>query len=97
MLHLILMLAAALAGALPLSETQLPASVDLKNIRAVAVQHDGRWPPLDTVARDVVQSVTGEVFFEGNDPVLLLLGCQGSINLRVSDSDRNLARLALDL
>jgi ABC-type transport system involved in cytochrome c biogenesis permease subunit len=37
------------------------------------VQHDGRWPPLDTVARDVVETVTGTAFFEGRDPVLYLL------------------------
>lgn len=51
----------------------LPLSLDLTPIRAVVVQHDGRWPPLDTVARDLVESVTGDEFFEGNDAVALLL------------------------
>jgi ABC-type transport system involved in cytochrome c biogenesis permease subunit len=37
------------------------------------VQHDGRWPPLDTVARDIVESTTGTASFEGRDPVLHLL------------------------
>jgi ABC-type transport system involved in cytochrome c biogenesis permease subunit len=37
------------------------------------VQHDGRVPPLDTLARDMVESVTGEAFWQGHDPVLLLL------------------------
>ncbi|UCG32023.1 MAG: cytochrome c biogenesis protein CcsA [Phycisphaerales bacterium] len=53
---------------------QLPASLDLQTIRELPVQHDGRWPPLDTVARDLVETVTGEVFYQGHDPVLLLLG-----------------------
>lgn len=57
---------AAMAG-------QLPASLDLEPIRAITVQHDGRWPPLDTLARDMVASITGETFYEGHDPVLLLL------------------------
>lgn len=51
----------------------LPQTLDLTAIRAVPLQHDGRWPPLDTVARDLVDSVTGDEFFQGNDPVLVLL------------------------
>lgn len=42
-------------------------------LRAVVVQHDGRWMPLDTLARDVVRGVTGTTRFQGRDPVLLLL------------------------
>ena len=53
--------------------TDLPSSPDLSTIRAIAVQHDGRWPPLDTVARDVVESVTGTVFYQDHDPVKMLL------------------------
>ena len=52
---------------------QLPTSLNLDAIRALPVQHDGRWPPLDTVARDIVESVTGNAFHEGHDAVLLLL------------------------
>jgi len=55
------------------SEAKLPSSLDLETLRALPVQHDGRWPPLDTVARDVVESVTGGVVYEGHDPVVLLL------------------------
>ncbi len=51
----------------------LPSSLDCGAIRAVQVQHDGRWPPLDTLARDVVESVTGDAFYHGHDPVMMLL------------------------
>lgn len=52
---------------------RLPASVPLDEIRMVTVQHDGRWPPLDTVARDLVNAVTGDESFAGHDAVALLL------------------------
>lgn len=51
----------------------LPRSLDLSKVRSITVQHDGRWPPLDTLARDLVWSVTGKTRFEGHDPVLLVL------------------------
>ncbi|MFH1417902.1 MAG: cytochrome c biogenesis protein CcsA [Planctomycetota bacterium] len=51
----------------------LPQSLDIAAIRAVPVQHNGRWPPLDTLARETVESVTGNAFHDGHDPVLLLL------------------------
>lgn len=51
----------------------LPSDMDLEPLRALPVQHDGRWPPLDTLARDVVESVTGTERFRGSDPLLLLL------------------------
>jgi ABC-type transport system involved in cytochrome c biogenesis permease subunit len=54
-------------------EAKLPTSLDLETVRAFPVQHDGRWPPLDTVARDLVESVTGDQYYRGYDPVLLLL------------------------
>lgn len=50
-----------------------PASVDALALREIGVQHDGRYMPLDTLARDVVKSVTGKVKFDGGDPVLTLL------------------------
>jgi ABC-type transport system involved in cytochrome c biogenesis permease subunit len=56
------------------SAAALPETLDLERIRGLPVQHDGRWPPLDTVARDVVESVTGELLYEGHDPLLLFLG-----------------------
>jgi hypothetical protein len=51
----------------------LPTSLDLDPIRSCPVQHDGRWPPLDTLARETVEKVTGDVFYQGHDPVLMLL------------------------
>ena len=73
MTYVILML----AGLVPVTTqpigAELPATLDLEAIRALPVQHDGRWPPLDTVARDIVESVTGDAFYQGHDPVLLLL------------------------
>ncbi len=51
----------------------LPTAINVDAIRDLPVQHDGRWPPLDTLARDVVESVTGRGRPDGHDPVLLLL------------------------
>jgi ABC-type transport system involved in cytochrome c biogenesis permease subunit len=51
----------------------LPNHLYLEQIRALPVQYEGRWSPLDTVARDVVRQVTGRTRFEGRDPVLTLL------------------------
>lgn len=50
------------------------ASLDLARIRRMAVQHDGRWMPLDTLARDYVETVTGEERFAHADPVRVFLG-----------------------
>ncbi len=72
LLH-VLTLAAVLATPSAPSVPRLPVSLDLETIRALPVQHDGRWMPLDTVARDVVETVTDTTFFDGHDPVLLLL------------------------
>jgi ABC-type transport system involved in cytochrome c biogenesis permease subunit len=72
----LIMMVAALALGMPQSTEErpgLPQSIDLTAIRAVATQHDGRWPPLDTVARDLVWKVTGDSSFEGEDPVRVLL------------------------
>ncbi|MBU0616980.1 MAG: cytochrome c biogenesis protein CcsA [Planctomycetes bacterium] len=71
--QLALTLAVLMRCATAFAEAELPASLDLETVRAIAVQHDGRWPPLDTAARDVVESVTGHQFYRGHDPVLLLL------------------------
>ncbi len=60
--------------ALPLrAEPKLPAHVDLDAVRDLPLQADGRWPPLDTVARETVEKVTGELFFRDHDPVLVVL------------------------
>ena len=49
MVHLVLIMLGATVGAAPAHEVELPTSLDLEAIRALPVQHDGRWPPLDTV------------------------------------------------
>lgn len=50
-----------------------PANLDMSLMRALPMQHNGRWMPLDTVARDTITAVTGTAFFDGIDPVNLLL------------------------
>jgi ABC-type transport system involved in cytochrome c biogenesis permease subunit len=61
-------------GSLASADQQsLPNSIDPSTIQAIVVQHDGRWMPLDTVARDVVQQVTGTRQFRGQDAVIVLL------------------------
>ena len=55
------------------TEAKLPSSLDLSKIRTTVVQHNGRWMPLDTTARDVVEDITDTEFHEGHDPVLVLL------------------------
>jgi len=54
-------------------EPRLPTSLELQPVRSIVVQHDGRWMPLDTLSREVVESVTGREKFRGRDPVLWLL------------------------
>ena len=68
-LSISLLLTAAGGEALP----PVPGNLDLTVIRAVPVQHDGRWMPLDTAARDLVESVTGDASFQGRDAVALIL------------------------
>ena len=63
----------ALAAPAPPTTSDLPDSIDVDAVRPIVVQHDGRWMPLDTLARDVVETITGRSFFQGRDPVLWLL------------------------
>ena len=63
----------AAVAAFPTPGANLPRTLDLEAIRALPLQHDGRWPPLDTVARHMVKEVTGDSFYQGRDPVLWLL------------------------
>ncbi|MHC4698327.1 MAG: cytochrome c biogenesis protein, partial [Planctomycetota bacterium] len=63
---------AALQGAAGI-EGMLPVSLDLTAIRGITVQHNGRWPPIDTLARDIVDSVTGDASYLQRDAVLWLL------------------------
>lgn len=51
----------------------IPQDLDLSTIRAIPVQHNGRWMPLDTLARDCVEAVTGQESYQDRDPVLMLL------------------------
>jgi cytochrome c-type biogenesis protein CcsB len=46
----------------------------VESLRRVAVQHDGRVMPLDTLAREAVWKVTGERRWDGLDPVTVVLG-----------------------
>lgn len=73
MSQLILALAAVIFTVPQPTKAKLPQSLDFTTIRAVATQHDGRWPPLDTVARDLVDQVTGDPIYQGHDPVKILL------------------------
>jgi ABC-type transport system involved in cytochrome c biogenesis permease subunit len=57
----------------PASPPRLPVGADLRPLRDMPVQHDGRWPPMDTLARDMVSSVTGSQIHQEQDPLLLLL------------------------
>jgi ABC-type transport system involved in cytochrome c biogenesis permease subunit len=71
-----LLLPAAALLALTLTRADaagLPPSIDITPLRSLVVQHDGRYMPLDTLARDVVGSVTGSQRYAGRDPVLVLL------------------------
>ncbi len=49
-------------------------SLDVEPVRTLPVQHNGRIPPLDTLARDMVETVTGTMHYQGQDPVRVLLG-----------------------
>jgi len=63
----------ATTPSLAFASPRVPESLDLTTIRAIPAQHDGRWCPVDTVARDLVESVTGQMSYQGRDPVLTLL------------------------
>ncbi|MFQ5591904.1 MAG: cytochrome c biogenesis protein [Phycisphaerae bacterium] len=63
----------AVRHAAPDATAELPTSLELTAVRRIVVQHDGRWMPLDTLARDIVHNVTGDALFQNRDPVLWLL------------------------
>jgi ABC-type transport system involved in cytochrome c biogenesis permease subunit len=73
MMAILAILASMTWGALPPTADRLPQSLDCTTLRGLAVQHDGRWPPLDTLARDIVESVTGQAHYQGRDPMIWLL------------------------
>ena len=62
-----------LSLAQPNQTSAMPSGLGLTGLRAVVVQHDGRWMPLDTAARDIVARITGDETFAGHDPVATLL------------------------
>jgi ABC-type transport system involved in cytochrome c biogenesis permease subunit len=68
-----LLLTALLLGAAATRAADLPTGLNLETLRALPTQHDGRMPPLDTLAREIVEEVTGTPSYQGYDPVLLLL------------------------
>ena len=68
-----LLLAASLTQTTAPASPTIPDSLDFRIVRAIPVQHDGRWMPLDTLARDMVDSVTGTPRWQRHDPVALLL------------------------
>ncbi len=72
MLPQIVLSIAVLAAVVSPVTDRLPKTLNYDDFRALPVQHDGRYPPFDTLARDVVDEVTGSAFFAG-DPVGVLL------------------------
>jgi len=80
------------------------SDLDLSAIRAIPVQHDGRWMPLDTLARDMVKTITGDEEFENNDPMETFLswtfdpqGSEKKAIIRIPDpSVRTMVGLAQD-
>ena len=73
MITLVILVGTSQEQAEPSKPGQLPETLDLAVVRGVITQHDGRWPPLDTLADDVVREVTGQIDYQGRDSVLWLL------------------------
>ncbi len=48
-------------------------AADLNTIRLLPVQYQGRWSPLDTLARDTVLEITGTLHWQRRDPLINLL------------------------
>ena len=72
------LLALLLAAALPSAPARAagptwPAGLDLTPVRSLPALHNGRWMPLDTLARDVVYQVTGAQRSQSQDAVAVLL------------------------
>ncbi len=51
----------------------IPKSIDISPLRDLVVQSSGRYPPLDTVARNYVWRITGTETFRGHDAITILL------------------------
>lgn len=52
----------------------IPDGLDLSIVRSIPVQTDGRWAPLDTLARSIVTEIKGKSAARSEDAVLSLLG-----------------------
>ncbi|NOT02039.1 MAG: cytochrome c biogenesis protein CcsA [Phycisphaerales bacterium] len=72
--HLIVSLAALTANAVAVPSDETRRALRFDAIRGMCVQFDGRYQPLDTLARDVARRITGTSEFQNRDPVELLLG-----------------------
>jgi cytochrome c-type biogenesis protein CcsB len=64
----------ALLALLALAGMALQAAPDREALRRLPVQHDGRVMPLDTLAREMVWTVTGSSTWKGQDPVDTVTG-----------------------
>ncbi len=53
------------------TETTIPRMLP-RELRTLTVQYGGRWMPLDTLARQIVATVTGELRFRDEDSLALL-------------------------
>jgi cytochrome c-type biogenesis protein CcsB len=61
-------------GAAPAGAATVPGVGEVDELRALAVQHDGRTMPFDTQAREAVREVTGRRAWPGIDPVAMAAG-----------------------
>ena len=66
-----LLMSPALIGLAQASEPFVPSTESLEPVRNIVVQHDGRYMPIDTLARDLVSKVAGKRNFNGFDPLSL--------------------------
>ncbi len=68
--------AAGLAAAIapPVGAAEIPEAGVVEQLAGLAVQHDGRIMPLDTLAREAVWNVTRRSSWQGQHPVATVLG-----------------------
>lgn len=72
MIASVLLIAAGFSAPAAAEPPALP-SADLRILRLIPVQYEGRCAPLDTLARDMVERITGSARRQGRDPVLAFL------------------------
>mgnify|MGYP000856256012 FL=1 len=66
-------IACLLAAAAASQAAQPPTDLDYAIVRSIPVQDLGRWPPMDTLARQTVETITGRRSFHDRDPMTWLL------------------------